>query len=170
MTQLCGRAYLHGCTFEQENMGSWERPVCVLTCPNKCSSQSRVLFSLQQHTTTLSFSLVECDLKTEPSKSPVFRWILIRNSEDLNNKIAMSCSPFLNRVNVLGSVNGPFEPWGPHFEVGFVVEAVEEVAQPLGKIDATRGQVCIAAKPAFDVVVWLTWKKNYFWGLIRQHS
>ena len=26
-------------------------PVRVLTCPNKCSSQNRVLFSLQQHTT-----------------------------------------------------------------------------------------------------------------------
>ena len=28
-----------------------ERPVCVLTCLNKFSSQSHVFFSLQQHTT-----------------------------------------------------------------------------------------------------------------------
>ena len=47
----CGRAYLHGCTFVQRNLGSWQQPVHVLTCPNKRSSQSRVLFSLQQHTT-----------------------------------------------------------------------------------------------------------------------
>ena len=39
------------CTFVQWNIGSWLRPVSVLACPNKCSSQTRVLFILQQHTT-----------------------------------------------------------------------------------------------------------------------
>ena len=39
------------CTFVQWNISSWLQPVCVLICPNKLSSQTCVLFSLQQHTT-----------------------------------------------------------------------------------------------------------------------
>ena len=41
-----GKAYLHWCTFVQCNIGSWYRPVHVL-----CSSQTCLLFSLQQLTT-----------------------------------------------------------------------------------------------------------------------
>ena len=47
----CGRVCLLRCTFVQRFIGSWYRPVCVLMCPNKCSSLTHVIFSLQQHTT-----------------------------------------------------------------------------------------------------------------------
>ena len=55
-----GQAYLRGCTFVQWNIGSWQGPVCVLTCRNKCSSQTRVLISLQQHATLYFFVVVKC--------------------------------------------------------------------------------------------------------------
>ena len=47
-----------------------KQPVGVLTCPNKCSSQSRVLFSLHQHTTlTLFFNLIDFNFFPTSSKS-----------------------------------------------------------------------------------------------------
>ena len=45
-----GGACLLRCRLVQWNICSWLQPVGVLTCPNKCSSQTRVLFTLQQHT------------------------------------------------------------------------------------------------------------------------
>ena len=49
----CRKAHLHRCRIVQQNIGSWWRPVCVLTGPNKCSSQSCFLYGLQQHKTLL---------------------------------------------------------------------------------------------------------------------
>ena len=46
--QACMSSQVH---IVQRNISSWSRPVRVLTCLNKCSSQTHVLFSLQQHTT-----------------------------------------------------------------------------------------------------------------------
>ena len=48
---ISGRVYLLRFTFVQRNFGSWLRPILKLTCLNKCSSQTSVLFSFQQHTT-----------------------------------------------------------------------------------------------------------------------
>ena len=61
--QNSGLAYPRGCKFVQRNVGSWQRPVCVLTCPNKYSSQTRALFSLQQHTTP-DFNVVTFSIAT----------------------------------------------------------------------------------------------------------
>ena len=49
-----GWVYLRRCKFVQGNIGRWWRPECVLTCLNKLSSQTRVFFSIQQHSTLLS--------------------------------------------------------------------------------------------------------------------
>ena len=57
-----GRAYLHGCTIVQQNISNWWRPEHAQTCPKNdlyvyqlvISSQSRVLFSLQQQKTKVS--------------------------------------------------------------------------------------------------------------------
>ena len=64
--------------------------------------------------------------------------------------------PLLHCVDVLRRVDGALQPRGPHFEVGFLAEAVEELAELLGELLAARRQFGVTPEPAFDVVVSLT--------------
>ena len=65
-----GQVFLLRCTLVQQNISSWLQPVCGLTCPNKCSSQSHVLFSLQQQITfiiVINFPFSFVADKTQPT-------------------------------------------------------------------------------------------------------